>query len=347
MERYGWALVAPDGEIWGFAPTKRVYLDTLIKSKSTSQKAMNALLSKHFAVRSLTADGSQDVDQVGALYRIMTPSEIAEGRTEEGVVFDDIPLEGVPMIGIPTNGIPENVGKQGDNEGMMINGIPNKRYTDNRYTDNEHTSVPNIGIPKNGTPEVKAHDKKPGPTHTDERYTDNHTPFKEDGLKDSLSPDPVKLFYTGLGQQRISKVKREKGNSVLKELQKEGFSPEDIQFAIEWTLKPENTKEKIHDFSIISHTIGQALSAREAEQQAADATQKEAARVEAAEEERRRLEGEIQEMRSRIAEDELVELRKKALEELRNTDGIKKQFMNEPLITAKENEILQREKSTK
>ena len=37
MERNGWALVAPDGEIWGFAPTKRVYLDTLIKSTEYKQ----------------------------------------------------------------------------------------------------------------------------------------------------------------------------------------------------------------------------------------------------------------------------------------------------------------------
>ena len=47
-------------------------------------------------------------------------------------------------------------------------------------------------------------------------------------------------------------------------------------------------------------------------------------------------------MRSELSEDELQELREKALEQIRNTDDIKEQFINEPLITAKENEILRR-----
>ena len=34
MERDGWALVTPDGEIWGFAPTKRAYLNMPIKPTS-------------------------------------------------------------------------------------------------------------------------------------------------------------------------------------------------------------------------------------------------------------------------------------------------------------------------
>jgi len=38
------------------------------------------------------------------------------------------------------------------------------------------------------------------------------------------------------------------------------FKPEDIQFAVEWTLK--NAKEELYDFSIIKHTIGQAIVAK-------------------------------------------------------------------------------------
>jgi len=135
-------------------------------------------------------------------------------------------------------------------------------------------------------------------------------------------------------------VKREKGDSVLKELQKEGFSPEDIQFAIEWTLAPRNTREKVHDFSIISHTISQALAAKEATQQAAESARKEEAGFRAAEEERRRLEGEIEDLRSKLSKAELADLRKRAEAEIAQTDGMKKEFINEPLIVAKENEIL-------
>ena len=46
MERDGWALVAPDGEIWGFAPTKRDYLDALMKSKVHKQAWVRELLGK-------------------------------------------------------------------------------------------------------------------------------------------------------------------------------------------------------------------------------------------------------------------------------------------------------------
>ena len=270
---------------WGFGRNycrvshKTVVKDTLIKSRSTAQKAISSLVERRFVVKALTTEGDQDVNQAGALYRVLTPSEITAGSTEEGILFNDLSVIGVPMVGIPINGTPVDPDKQGNNEGVPIDGIPFIGRTDDRYTDNQHTSIPIDGIPVNGTPEVKARDDKPDHTYTDKRYTDNHAPLKEDSLKDSLSEDPVKLFYIGIGQQRISKVKREKGNSVLQELQKEGFSPENIQFAIEWTLTPGNTKETVHDFSIISHTIGQALAAREAGQQAADAAQKEAARV--------------------------------------------------------------------
>lgn len=41
-------------------------------------------------------------------------------------------------------------------------------------------------------------------------------------------------------------------------------------------------------------------------------------------------------------EAELADLRKRAEKEIAQTDGIKKEFINEPLIVAKENEMLRR-----
>ena len=41
-------------------------------------------------------------------------------------------------------------------------------------------------------------------------------------------------------------------------------------------------------------------------------------------------------------EEELADLRKRAEKEIAQTDGMKKEFINEPLIVAKENEILRR-----
>jgi hypothetical protein len=109
---------------------------------------------------------------------------------------------------------------------------------------------------------------------------------------------------------------------------------EDIQFAVEWTIK--NAKEKPYDFAILKDTIGQA----QPYQQAAEKAQKELAKANAAEEEERRLEGEIEALRSGLSEAELADLRKRAEKEIAQTDGIKKEFINEPLIVAKENEIL-------
>ena len=158
--------------------------------------------------------------------------------------------------------------------------------------------------------------------------------------KISLSPDPIDLFYTGIGQTKISKTKREKGNKVVQELKADGFSLEDIAYAAEWT--PKNAKENVYDMEILKHTIGEAIFAKHIEQQAADKVQKEAAGIRAAEEERRHLEGEIKDMRSKLNEEELSDLRKRAKEEIAQTDGIKKEFINEPLVVAKENEILRR-----
>jgi len=51
--------------------------------------------------------------------------------------------------------------------------------------------------------------------------------------------------------------KRERAEKCFEELIQDGFSCEDIQFAVEWTLK--NMKEKPYNFSIIKDTISQAM----------------------------------------------------------------------------------------
>jgi hypothetical protein len=158
-------------------------------------------------------------------------------------------------------------------------------------------------------------------------------------LSIDLSPDSiVDLFYTGIGQERISKAKREKGNKVVQELLADRFSLEDIAFAAEWT--PKNAKEEVYDIAILKHTIGEAISAKREETVAAEQARKEADRVRAVEEEQRRLEGEIQEMRSRMTEDELANLRVRAEKEIRESGEYQEQFITDMLITSKENEIL-------
>jgi len=47
--------------------------------------------------------------------------------------------------------------------------------------------------------------------------------------------------------------------------------------------------------------------------------------------------------KAKMTQEDRNELRKRALEEIRNTKGIKEEFITDILINAKENEILKRE----
>ncbi len=342
---------------WGFGRNfcrisqKQAVDETVIDSIRTVKRSLDTLAEKCFIVKAMTEDEEIDTTKQGTLYRVMTPKEIDDQVTEEGIPFSDIPIEGIFMPSITPdkiNGVKMSGVGQKHRKYSNSNGSSNGRKIDRGKIDR--------GKNDRGTPDKNNPDKIDGvAVNADNNSRDdntrkidrgkNVTPFKEDSLKDSLSPDPVDLFYTGIGQTKISKSKREKGNKVVQELKADGFSLENIAYAAEWT--PKNAKEKVYDMEILKHTIGEAISASTAEQQAAHKEREEAARVSAAEEERRRLEGKIEEIRSRMTENELVELREMALKEVRNTDGVKEQFIVEPLITAKENEILQRrEKQT-
>ncbi len=255
------------------------------------------------------------------------------------VVEPQVPENGVVILTPPKMTPPLNT----DNNRILASdanlGLPKMTPGQNDTTQNDTTSSDKMGGDKL-TPLLEERINKQSGKWVQNGTTQNDTPLKEDSLKDSLSPDPVEAFYTGIGQTKISKAKREKGIKVVQELKADGFSLDDIAYAAGWT--PENAKEEVYDISVLKHTIGQAISARRKEQKATYKVQKESARVRAAEEEERLLETEILKIRKGISKAELDELRERALEEIRNTDGVKEQFISEPLITAKENEILRR-----
>jgi len=311
---------------------------TSLRSLSTVRRSIAGLKGKRFIILVLNEGDEPDKNKQGTLYRVSTPEELVSGQTEEGIRLDDLPTEGVFCVNIVTESIVANVDNTGNNATMFSRNMVIENSVHTEHSQTEHSSMSSQTIAPENTETQNADNSTSMDGALTEHSQTEHA-FKEDSLKDSLSPDLIELFYTGIGQERISKVKREKGDSVLKELQKEGFSPADIQFAIEWTLKPENTKEKVHDFSIISHTIGQALAAREATQQAAESARKEAARVSAAEEERKRLEGEIERKFAEMGPDEVAELEKQAREAL---SGVQAEFITEMSIRGKMKEILGR-----
>ena len=151
-------------------------------------------------------------------------------------------------------------------------------------------------------------------------------------------------FYKGIGQKRISKEKRERGLKVFRKLRKDGFDPVDIAFAVDWTL--ENAKEEVYDFSIIEHTIGQAIAARD--KQESERKQLEE-RDKAVEEERSQREAEerdreqIEAHKANLGEEKRATLHERAEAEISAAGIYKPGFISEPLIAAKENELLRKE----
>ncbi|MBM4399614.1 MAG: hypothetical protein FJ041_04720 [Candidatus Cloacimonetes bacterium] len=161
-------------------------------------------------------------------------------------------------------------------------------------------------------------------------------------FKHTFSQDQViDLFYNGIEQTKITKQKRERAEVNIKKLLKEGFTLEDIQFAIKWTL--ENAKEEPYDFSIINHTIGQAMAEKgKAEKKEAENLEKERilAQKQEEEEKQEKLLEKVKEYKNSLDGEQRKQLREGALKAIRSTKGIREEFITEILIEAKENELI-------
>jgi hypothetical protein len=67
-------------------------------------------------------------------------------------------------------------------------------------------------------------------------------------------------FYAGLNQRRISSMKRERGLAVLARLLRDGYTIDEIAYAIDWTMA---SISGLHSIGILPEVMGQALAARE------------------------------------------------------------------------------------
>jgi hypothetical protein len=151
----------------------------------------------------------------------------------------------------------------------------------------------------------------------------------------------IDLFYKSIGQTKISKAKRERATKCFEELILDGFTNDDIQFAIEWSLT--NMKEKPYDFSIIKDTISQAMAQKDKIQKEQKLQiEKEISKTQKEEQEKEEaIEREnIITIKQNLNPTERSELRNGALELIKNTEGIKEHLITEVLVEAKENEIL-------
>lgn len=171
----------------------------------------------------------------------------------------------------------------------------------------------------------------------------------KDSLKNSLYlTNIVNLFYKGIGQENITKRKREKAENDIKELLEDGFSQEDITFAINWTIK--NAKEKPYDFAFIKDTIGQAIEDKKKTELQEQKISERDKKIEKQIEEEKKFEEEREKMESykqRLSPEQRSELRERALNEIKKSGTVRQELISQPLIDSKENEILRKEMNFK
>ena len=301
-----------------------------LKSRKSVKDAISRLLGRKLIMYHVVEDRI-DRNQDGTVYIVPLPRKI--GILQPSTLQGSIPDKGME------NG--------GSGQGILGNSTLLHSVLPNGVLDSSTPGVLSDSILQNSIPEQKPHDSPiqgsilRNSILPDSLITNNIT----DSLKDTLSPrDIISGFYKGIGQEKISKTKRERAEKSFKELQRDGFSLEDIQFAVEWILK--NSKEEPYDFSIITHTIGQAMAAKEkVEREKTERLERERiALEEEAEKERQDREREkIEAYKETLSADEREKLRERALEEIRKIDGVKEEFIGDILIEVKENEILKAE----
>ncbi len=279
-----------------------------LKSRKAIRDAINKLLERGLIICH-TVDGAVDRNQDGTVYIIPVPTD-----KKQGILQDSILPNSVLSDSILYNSTPSMLGNS-----VLPDSTPNE---------NQHGNREKEGVLRNSI-------------LPDDRIKYN----LKDSLKHTLSTrDIITFFYKGLGHTRITKDKRERAEKCIEELTEENFSLEDVQFAVEWTLK--NKTEKLYDFSILKHTIGEAMTAKERsdtiEKQRID-EQKQAL---AEKEEYERLEKEkhsLDAYKESMSSEGKAKLREKALAEIKSNPAIKEEFISEMLIKNKENEILRKE----
>jgi hypothetical protein len=154
----------------------------------------------------------------------------------------------------------------------------------------------------------------------------------------------ISMFYKGIGQERISAMKREKARKVYKKLRTDDFTPEEIAFAVQWTL--DNANEKPYDFALIPSTIGQALAVKvkaERRETAEEERQKEADSEQEKLERQEKERDDWEFYKAELPEEEREELKQRAIQEIGDSEEFPAEFISDVLIVIKENDILRRE----
>jgi hypothetical protein len=176
-----------------------------------------------------------------------------------------------------------------------------------------------------------------------QRY--HSAPPRQDGHEDGRVADgraPVERFYELLGT-KASERKLTRDTAIAEQLLSEGFSRQDLAFAVEWAV---GTVAGVKSFGLIPHIMHQALKARDDVQHAEEAQREAEVRVdeqlrrERDERERRR---QLADKRAALSDELLATLRHRA-EEALAADGVERTRLGyEVLVKLKLDELLERE----
>ena len=148
----------------------------------------------------------------------------------------------------------------------------------------------------------------------------------------------ITKLYKGIGNGKVDIFERESGKRHINDLLEAGYSLEDIDFTIEWSLQ--SARHKVEDFSSIKNLIDRAITARE--EYMAERTQQ--AEQEVKQQENEEIEQKMVEAYRKMMPDvEKKRLRERVMEEIRQDKRINEEFVTEPLIVIKENEIIRTE----
>lgn len=167
--------------------------------------------------------------------------------------------------------------------------------------------------------------------------------FKE--IEDNLFylENLVVTFYQGLGQEKVSEVLKREGMIVLQDLIDEGYTKEEVAFALGWAV--DNIKE-IHSIRIIPKVIGQALGDKESkrlvEEKEKTEQQKRLEEDKQREEERKRGE-ELDKVFGQLPKEKQEKLEEKARENLIE-QGVHPNFILPTLLRLERNRLLENKK---
>lgn len=148
----------------------------------------------------------------------------------------------------------------------------------------------------------------------------------------------ITKLYQGIGRGKADIFERESGKKHIGDLLDAGYSLEDIDFAIEWSL--ENALGEVEDFSSIKNLVGRAVAAREEYMTKRTQQAKAEVRDQGEEQIERKM---VEAYRNIMSDGEKKRLRERVMAEILKDERINEEFVTEQYVIAEENKIIRGE----